>query len=94
MFSLSVVVVVVVAIVHMCVFFSRSTGLITSRLSTKKFFGIGIPGCQNYGLRPFSRGNNSKIAKVIYGHLHIFLMRIAGSISTKLGTKHPVVKGI
>ena len=43
--------------------------------------------------RPFSRGNNYKIAKIHWRNL-IFFSGIAGTISTKLSTMHPWVKGI
>ena len=52
-----------------------------------KFFSIERP-------YPFPRGDNYKIAKIHWQNLKIFFSRTTGSISTKLGTNHPLVKGI
>ena len=51
----------------------------------------GIQICSNEGPRPFPRGDNSKNIKMIPKTLKIFFFRTTWSISTKLGTKHPLV---
>ena len=48
----------------------------------------------NEGPRHFPRGDNYEIAKIYLQTLKIFFLRTTGPISTKLGTKHPWVKGI
>ena len=48
----------------------------------------------NLGLCPFPRGDNYEIAKINRQILKIISSRATGPISTKLGTKHPLVKGI
>ena len=64
------------------------------------FFKITVPistrvkgkqGDSNVGPHPYLR---KIIAKVSYQHLKIFSSRTVWSISTKLGTKHPLVMGI
>ena len=51
--------------------------------------------CSNKGPRPTPRRDNGKIiAKIYWRHLTIFYSRTTESISTKLGTIHPLVKGI
>ena len=49
----------------------------------------------NKGPRPFPRGDNYEIGKVhqCWRNLEIVFSRTTGPISTKLGTKHPLVKG-
>ena len=41
------------------------------------------------GSRPFASGDNYEKAKIHSRNLKIFFFRTSGSISTKLGTKHP-----
>ena len=43
---------------------------------------------------PFPRGDNYEKAKIHWWNLKIFFYRTTGLISSKLGTKHPWVKGI
>ena len=50
-----------------------------------------IQVCSNEGPRSFTRGANKEIAKL--QTLKIFFLRTTGPISTKLGTKHPLVMG-
>ena len=47
----------------------------------------GIQVFRNEEPRPFPRGNDIE-------NLKIFLSRTTGSFSTKIGTMHPLVKGI
>ena len=44
--------------------------------------------------RPFPRGDNYEIAEIHWRILKIFFSRTLRPISTKLGTKHPLIKGI
>ena len=44
--------------------------------------------------KSFSMGNDNKIAKTHWQNLTIYSSRTTRPISTKLGTKHPWVKGI
>ena len=46
----------------------------------------------NIGPRPFQRGDNYKMAKMHWQNFKICFSRSTESISTKLGTKHPLVK--
>ena len=94
------------------IFFSRTTGPISTKLGTKHPWVKGIQVCSNEGPLPFPRGDTCnyeevngsamlfikgdihKIAKIHWRNLKIFSSRTTGPISTKLGTKHPWVKGI
>ena len=76
------------------IFFSRSTWSISTKLGTKHPLVKGIQVCSNEGPRPFPRGDNSENVKLYGKYLEIFFSRTTGPISTKLGTKHPCVKGI
>ena len=60
----------------------------TVRISTRV---KGKQGDSNVGPHPCLR---KIIAKVSYQHLKIFSSRTVWSISTKLGTNHPLVMGI
>ena len=44
--------------------------------------------------RHFSRGSHTEKAKLHWYNLNIFSSRTTGPISTKLGAKHPLMKGI
>ena len=46
------------------------------------------------GPRPFPRGDKKEIAKIHWWNFKIFFSRTIEPISTQLGTKHPLVKGI
>ena len=54
----------------------------------------GIHVCSNKGPGPLQRGDNHKNVKMGWGHLKIFFSRTTGPILTRLGTNHPLVKGI
>ena len=54
----------------------------------------GIYVCSNDGSRPFPRGFNYEIVKIIWRNLKIVFFRTTEPISTKLGINHPCVKGI
>ena len=54
----------------------------------------GIQVCSDESPFPFPRGDNYEIGKIQLQNLKIFYSRTTGPISTKLGTKHPWVKGI
>ena len=54
----------------------------------------GIQVCSNEGPWPFPRGDNNEIAKIHWWNFKIFFSRTTWPISTKLGTKHPWLKGI
>ena len=48
----------------------------------------------NEGPHPFPRRDNYEIAKIHWQNIKILFSRTTEPISTKLGTKHPWVKGI
>jgi hypothetical protein len=54
----------------------------------------GIQVCSNTGPGPLQRGYNHKNVKMGWGHLKIFFSRTIRPILTRLGTNHPLVKGI
>ena len=60
----------------------------------KVSLGKGIQVCSNEGPPPSQRGDNWEIIKINWQLLKIFFYRTTGPISTKLGTKCPLVKGI
>ena len=76
------------------IFFSRTNEPISTKLGTKHPWVKGIQVCSNEGPRPFPRGDNNEIAKIHWRNSKIFFSRTNEPISTKLGTKHPWVKGI
>ena len=51
---------------HICIFFFRTTGPISTKLGTRHPWVKGIQVCSNEGLRPFPRGDNNKIAKTYW----------------------------
>ena len=65
-----------------------------TKLGTKHPWGKGIQVCSNEGPCSFSRGDNYKMVKIHWRNLKIFFSRTTEPISTKLGTKHPWMKGI
>ena len=89
---------------HIFIFFSRTTGPISTilisrhdisfKLGTKHVWVMGIQVCSNEGPHPFPRGDNYKIAKIHWQNLKIFYFRTTGPISTKLSIKHPYVMWI
>ena len=78
---------------HIFIYFSRTIEPISTKLGTKHPWVKGIQVCSNEGPRPFPRGDNYEIVKIHWRNLKIF-SRTTEPISTKLGTKHPWVKGI
>ena len=75
------------------ILFSRINCLISTKLSTKLSWVMGIQVYSNKRTHPFPRGDK-EIVKIHLETLKIFLLSTTGSISTKLGTKHPWVMGI
>ena len=75
------------------IFFSRTTGPILTKLGTKYPWVKGIQVCSNEGPHSSPRGDNNEIAKIHWRNSKIFFFRTNEPISTKLGTKHPWVKG-
>ena len=78
----------------MFIFFSRTTGPISTKLGTKYPWIKGIQVGSNEGPRPSQRGDNRELIKINWQLLKIFFCRITGPISTKIGTKHPWLNGI
>ena len=76
------------------IFFSRTTEPISTKLGTKHPVVKGIQAFKNEGSCPFPRGDNYKIVNIHWRNLEIFFSWTTMPISTKLGTKHPRVKGI
>ena len=75
------------------IFFSRITGLISTKLSTKHSWVMGIQVYSNECPHHLSRGDSKEIAKRHWRSLKIFFLGTTEQISTKLGTKHPCVMG-
>ena len=78
---------------HLKIFFTRTTGPISSKLSKKYSLVQGIQVCSNEDPNSFRRGNNFKTAKIHWRNLKIFFSRTTRPFSTKLGTQHPCLKG-
>ena len=76
------------------IFFSRTTEPFSTKLDTKHPWVKGIQVYSNEGPHPSPRGDNNEIAKIHWRNSKIFFSRTTELISTKLGTKHPCVKGI
>ena len=76
------------------ILFSRTIEPITIKLGTKHPWVKWIQVCSKEGPHPFPRGDNYEIVKIHYRNLKILVSKTTGSISTKIGTKHPWVKGI
>ena len=72
---------------HIFIIFSRTTGPISSKHSTKHSWVMGIQVCSNEGPRPFPRGDNYELAKIHWRNFKIFISRTTGPISTKLRKK-------
>ena len=75
---------------HIFILFSRTTWPI----STKASFGKGNQIDSNEGTCIFPRGDNYEIAIIHRRNLKTFFTRTIMPISTKLGAKHLLVKGI
>ena len=79
------------------IFFSRTTGPISTKLGTNHPLVSGIPEfpfVQMKGPALLPRGDNYEIVKIQWRMWKILLSRTSGPISTKLGTKYLWVKGI
>ena len=79
---------------HIYIFFSRTTGPISTKLGTLHPWVKKTQVCSNEGFCPFPRGDNYEIVKIYWQNLKIFSSRTTGPISTKLHTMPPWVKGI
>jgi hypothetical protein len=67
-------------------FFSRTTGLILTKLGTNHpWEGRGFNFFLNEGWRPPLRGDNSQQVKIHKKYLKIFFLRTRGPISIKFG---------
>jgi hypothetical protein len=75
------------------IFFSRTSGPISMKLSINHALVKGIPNYLNKGPGPLQRGDNYKIAKMVWDNLKIF-SRTTLSNSMKLDSNHAWVKGI
>ena len=75
------------------IYFSRTTWPISTKLGTLHPWMKVIQIFFKWRATPFPRGDNYKIAKVHWRNFKFF-SRTTGPISTKIGTKHPWVKGI
>jgi hypothetical protein len=80
---------------HWKIFFSRTTGLILTRLGTNHSWGEGFQVCSNEGDCPSPRGDNSERV-IIHWKLKKkkFFSRTSKPNSIKLGTNNPWVKGV
>ena len=76
------------------IFFTRTTVSISTKLSTKHSWLMGIKVCLIERRRSFPRDDNYEISKIHWWDLKIFFSRTTGPISNKLGTMHPWLKGI
>ena len=74
-------------------FFSRTNGPVSTKLSTNHPCVEGSQVCSNEGPRPFPKGDNYEIAKIHWQIFKIFFSRTSGQISTELSTKRSWVKG-
>ena len=81
------------SLTNLKIVFSRTTGLISTKFSTKHPWVKGIQVCSNEGPHPFPRGDNCEIVKIHWQYLKIFFSRTTEPFSTKLGTKHPWMNG-
>jgi hypothetical protein len=71
------------------IFFSRTSGPNSIKLSTTYSWVKGIQVFSNKAPGSFQRGDNHKNVKMGWGHLKIFLSRTTGPILTRRGTNHP-----
>ena len=79
---------------HILIIFSRTTGPFSTKLGTKHPWVKRSQVCSNEGLYPFSRGDNYITNERKYWNLTLSFSRTTRPVSTKLGLKHPWVKGI
>ena len=75
------------------ILFSRTTGPISNKHGTKHPWVKGIQDCSNKRSRIFPKGDNHEIAKIYWRNLKTKIFITTEPISTKLGTKHPLMKG-
>ena len=68
---------------HIFIFFSRTTGAISTKLGTKHLWVMGILICTNEGQHPFPRGDNSKNIKITS------ILKTLKSFSEPLGQFQP-----
>ena len=74
---------------HIFIFFSRTTGSISTKLGTKHLWVKGIQVSSNEGPRPFPRVDNYKLAKIHWRNIQNQWANF-----NQFRTKHPLVKGI
>jgi hypothetical protein len=79
---------------HLKIFFSRTIGLISTRLGTNYPWVKGIQIYSKEGDSPSQRGDNSKRIKVHWKFFKIFFPRTSRPKSIKLITNYPWLKGI
>ena len=89
--SMSVIVVVVVNFSHFLLLLHNHW---TNFNQTSHKVSLGEGNSSFEGPNPFPREDNYDIVKIHWRILEIFFSRTIGPILTKLGTKHPCVKGI
>lgn len=82
--NVSVAVVVIVVTFHIFIFFSRTTGLILTKLGTKYLKGKGFQVCSFEGPVLLQRGDNQDIVKIGWGDLKIFFLRTEQPVTFKL----------
>ena len=71
------------------IFFLRITEPISTTLSAKHPLVKGIQVCSNKERRMFPKRDNYEITEIHWRNPKIFFCRTIGSISNKLGIKHP-----
>ena len=76
------------------IFFSRTTGPVSTNLITKVPWANDIQVSLDEGPHPFPRGNLNVIVKIHCRNVKILFSRTTGPISIKLTKKHPWVEGI
>ena len=76
------------------IFFSRTTGPISTKINLNHYLVKGIHVCSNEESRPFPKGDYYVLAKIHWWVCEIIFSRTTGPVSTKLGTNLFWVKGI
>jgi hypothetical protein len=79
---------------HIKIFFSRTTGLLLTRLGTNHPWRERIQVFLREGDSPSPRGDNSKRVKIHKKKFKIFFSRTSRPKSVKLGTNYPLVRRI
>ena len=72
----------------------KTTWPISTKFGTKHSWVDRIQIFTNKGPHHSSRGDNSKIINIYGAYVKIFYFRTTGTVSTKLGIKHPWVEEI